>query len=79
MILKTLPMVPDFLEVAYLLIFGELPTATQLDKFQADINEEAIVDEDLKSDLKDFSKDRPPDGNLSLFNVCFNRFQPFIG
>ena len=35
----------DFLEVAYLLIFGELPTTAQLDKFQLDINEEAIVDE----------------------------------
>ena len=27
----------DFLEVAYLLIFGELPTAEQLEKFHTDI------------------------------------------
>ena len=46
----------DFLEVAYLLIFGELPTSAQLDKFQSDINEEAIVDEDLKVILKAFPK-----------------------
>ena len=31
----------DFLEVAYLLIFGELPTKTQLEKFQSDINKES--------------------------------------
>jgi len=52
----------NFLEVAYLLIFGELPTASQLDKFQADINEEAIVDEDLKMILKSFPKTAHPMG-----------------
>ena len=44
----------DFLEVAYLLIFGELPTQAQLDKFQSDIHKESLVDEDLKLILKVF-------------------------
>ncbi|MBT7305071.1 MAG: citrate (Si)-synthase, partial [Bacteroidetes bacterium] len=30
----------NFLEVAYLLIFGELPTADELEKFHADIKEQ---------------------------------------
>src|SRR5690606_19663653 len=35
----------DFLEVAYLLIFGELPNKSQLEKFHNDIKEESQVDE----------------------------------
>ena len=38
----------DFLEVAYLLIFGELPTTEQLAKFHADIKAQSHVDEDVK-------------------------------
>ena len=38
----------DFLEVAYLLIFGELPTKVELDKFYNDILDNAIVDDDIK-------------------------------
>ena len=34
----------DFLEVAYLLIFGELPTAEELDKFHADIKDQSHVE-----------------------------------
>ena len=36
------------LEVSYLLIFGFLPTKSQLEKFQIDIHKESLVDEDLK-------------------------------
>ena len=42
----------SFLDVVYLLIFGDLPTSDQLTKFQNDIREEALVDEDLKRFLK---------------------------
>ena len=41
----------SFLDVVYLLIFGDLPTSDQLTKFQNDIREEALVDEDLKKIL----------------------------
>jgi len=44
----------DFLEVAYLLIFSELPTKEQLDKFHADIKAESHVDEDMKKILDGF-------------------------
>ena len=41
----------DFLEVAYLLIFGELPNKEQLEKFHSDIKEESQVDEEMKKIL----------------------------
>ncbi len=44
----------SFLDVVYLLIFGDLPTEKQLNKFQDDIREEALVDEDLKVFSKAF-------------------------
>ena len=46
----------DFLETAYLLIFGELPTAAQLEKFDKDIKAESHVDEEMKKILDGFPK-----------------------
>ena len=66
----------DFLEVAYLLIFGELPTSAQLEKFQSDINEEAIVDEDLKTILKSFPKTAHPMGILASLTSALTAFNP---
>ena len=38
----------DFLEVAFLLIFGELPSNEELQKFHEDIKENSIVDDDVR-------------------------------
>src|SRR5690606_13651292 len=38
----------DFLEVAFLLIFGELPSKSELEKFHADIKAQSVVDEDVR-------------------------------
>src|SRR6201995_3065795 len=38
----------SFLEVSYLLIYGELPTQTELDKFPTDISRHTLLHEDLK-------------------------------
>ena len=46
----------DFLELAYLLIFGQLPNREQLDKFLIDIKENSIIDEDIKKILESFPK-----------------------
>ena len=43
----------DFLEVAFLLIFGELPNKEQLDKFHDDIKKESMVDEEVKKIIED--------------------------
>ncbi|MFD0964928.1 citrate synthase [Pseudofulvibacter geojedonensis] len=66
----------DFLEVAYLLIFGELPTAEQLEKFHADIKAEAHVDEDVKKILDGFPKSAHPMGVLSSLTSALIAFNP---
>src|SRR6187551_4134762 len=43
-----------FLEVSYLLIFGELPSKEQLDKFSNDIKTHTLVHEDVKKILDGF-------------------------
>ena len=66
----------DFLEVAYLLIFGELPTADELTKFHNDIKEQAHVDEDVKKILDGFPKTAHPMGVLSSLTSALVAFNP---
>ncbi|MDG1822564.1 MAG: citrate synthase [Flavobacteriaceae bacterium] len=66
----------DFLEVAYLLIFGELPNAEQLDKFLVDIKEESFIDEDLKKILESFPSAAHPMGVLSSLTSALTAFNP---
>ncbi len=66
----------DFLEVCYLLIFGELPTAQQLEKFDKDIKEESQVDEDMKKILDGFPKSAHPMGVLSSLTSALIAFNP---
>jgi citrate synthase len=65
-----------FLEVAYLLIFGELPTTDQLEKFDTDIKSEAHVDEDIKKILDGFPKSAHPMGVLSSLTSALIAFNP---
>ncbi len=66
----------DFLEVVYLLIFGELPTKEQLEKFHADIKEQSLVDDDLKKILDAFPKTAHPMGVLSSLTSALTAFNP---
>lgn len=66
----------DFLEVAYLLIFGELPNEAQLDKFLVDIKEESFIDEDLKKILESFPSAAHPMGVLSSLTSALTAFNP---
>lgn len=66
----------SFLEVAYLLIFGELPTQAQLDNFHSDIKEESVVDDDLKKILDAFPKSAHPMGVLSSLTSALTAFNP---
>ena len=66
----------EFLEVAYLLIFGELPTAEELTKFHNDIKEQAHVDEDVKKILDGFPKTAHPMGVLSSLTSALVAFNP---
>ena len=66
----------NFLEVAYLLIYGELPNKNQLNKLISDINENAIIDEDLKKILEGFPKSAHPMGILSSLTSALIAFNP---
>tara|TARA_R110002124_G_scaffold131910_2_gene294375 strand:+ start:8186 stop:9472 length:1287 start_codon:yes stop_codon:yes gene_type:complete len=66
----------DFLEVAYLLIFGELPTKEQLEKFHSDIKKQSHVDEDVKKILDGFPKSAHPMGVLSSLTSALVAFNP---
>ncbi|MGG5487475.1 citrate synthase [Gaetbulibacter sp. PBL-D1] len=66
----------DFLEVAYLLIFGELPTQEQLDKFHSDIKKHSVVDDDIKKILDAFPKSAHPMGVLSSLTSALTAFNP---
>jgi citrate synthase len=66
----------DFLEVAFLLIFGELPSAEKLSKFHRDIKEQAIVDEEVKKILDGFPKSAHPMGVLSSLTSALTAFNP---
>jgi len=66
----------DFLEVAYLLIFGDLPAKDQLDKFYADIKKHAVVDDDVKKILDAFPKTAHPMGVLSSLTSALTAFNP---
>jgi citrate synthase len=65
-----------FLEVCYLLIFGELPTKTQLEKFHTDIKAQSHVDEDVKRILDGFPKAAHPMGVLSSLTSALVAFNP---
>lgn len=66
----------DFLEVAYLLIFGELPNKEQLEKFDKDIKAESHVDEEMKKILDGFPKSAHPMGVLSSLTSALVAFNP---
>ncbi|SFJ47043.1 citrate synthase [Olleya namhaensis] len=66
----------DFLEVAFLLIFGELPTKEELLKFEQDIKEQSVVDDDVKKIVDAFPKSAHPMGVLSSLTSALTAFNP---
>jgi citrate synthase len=66
----------NFLEVAYLLIFGELPDADTLTKFHDDIKKQSVVDEEIKKIVDAFPKNAHPMGVLSSLTSALTAFNP---
>jgi len=50
----------SFLEVSYLLIYGELPSQTELDEFTNKISRHTLLHEDLKAFFNGFPRDAHP-------------------
>ena len=66
----------SFIEVSYLLIFGELPSKLKLQEFENDIKEELIVHEDIKNILKSFPTGAHPMGVLASLTSALISFNP---
>ena len=65
-----------FLEVAYLLIYSELPTQDELNVFTKDISEHSLVHEDVRSILDGFPSKAHPMGVLSSLVSSLTAFYP---
>ena len=66
----------NFLEVSYLVIFGELPTAEQLHQFEEDIRKYTLVNEEMKNIIDGFPKTAHPMGVLSALTSALTAFNP---
>ena len=66
----------SFVEVSYLLIYGELPTAEQLESFKSEITSHTLVHEDVKSILDGFPSKSHPMGVLSSLVSSLTAFYP---
>ncbi len=66
----------NFLEVAYLLIFGELPTQAEYAKWVSDISKRTLVHEDIKKILDGFPSTSHPMGVLSSLFCAQTAFYP---
>ncbi|HEX8013702.1 MAG TPA: citrate synthase [Flavobacterium sp.] len=66
----------SFLETSYLLIFGELPTAQQLEQFENDIKKHSLVNEEMKNIIDGFPKTAHPMGVLSALTSALTAFNP---
>ncbi|MBU3682075.1 MAG: citrate synthase [Flavobacterium sp.] len=66
----------SFLEVSYLLIFGELPTAAKLEKFENDIRKYTLVNEEMKNIIDGFPKTAHPMGVLASLTSALTAFNP---
>jgi citrate synthase len=66
----------NFLEVAYLLIYGELPTTEQYNKFEYDIRTHTIVNEDMRRIFNGFPVNAHPMGVMSSLISAMSGFYP---
>jgi citrate synthase len=66
----------SFIEVAYLLIYGELPTQVQLDEFISSITKHTLVHEDMKQFFEAYPAQAHPMGVLSSMVCSLSTFYP---
>jgi len=66
----------SFLEVAYLLIYGDLPKKAELDAFENEITRHTMVHEDMKTLLRAFPAGAHPMGVAASLIVSLSTFYP---
>ena len=67
---------PNFPEVAWLLIFGRLPTKAEYQEFSADLTRFANIDEGMKHHFEGFPRTAPPMAILSAMINALSCFHP---
>lgn len=65
-----------FTEVAYLLLYGELPTITQLEEFSTFLNESSLIHEDMLHFFVGFPRGSHPMGILATTVASLSTFYP---
>ena len=65
-----------YLELAYLLVFGELPTQAQLDRWAYDVTHHTFVHEDIKKMNEGYRHDAHPMGMLLASVGALSTFYP---
>jgi citrate synthase len=68
-----------FEEVCFLLIYGHLPSAAELKKFQKDLTYHAMIREEMKDFFKDFPLSAHPMMVLSAMLASLSAFYPWSG
>lgn len=68
----------SFVEVAYLLLFGELPTPAQLKNFRDHLSFYQFIHEDLRHTLQGFPPGAPPMAILSAMINAAGCFEPVL-
>ncbi len=66
----------SFMEVAFLLIYGELPTEQQLIDFQTEVSRHTLVHEDMKKFFDGFPSHSHPMGQLGPLVCSLSAFYP---
>lgn len=69
---------PNFVEVAWLLIFGRLPTQTELAEFSAELTENELLHEGLRNQFEHIPVDAPPMAILSATLSSLSYFHPSL-
>jgi citrate synthase len=64
----------SFPEVAYLLIYGELPTTTQLESFNATLRRHTLLQEDMRAFFNAFPRDAHPMAILASATAALSTF-----
>lgn len=65
----------SYLETAYLLIYGELPTADELSAFTKLVNKHTLIHEDLRQFFKAFPRDAHP---MAILSASVNALAAFF-
>lgn len=68
----------NFLEVSYLIIFGELPTKQEIEQFEKDIRKYSLVNEEMKNIIDGFPKTAHPMGVLASLTSALTAFNPKV-